>query len=484
MLRDIQKTFTFDRLGRFREVYVLDTIHGAGKLREEMEELGIDCEAIDIYRGENIPKFSNEDAVIAPVHISPENPFLKKALEERCEVLSHHLVARDIFNLKNFLRDSIKIEITGTIGKTSAAVILASILKRDEKSVLLHSSSGTYYINKEWKIVERCSIAPANILSVAERALEDGFMPDFAIFETSLGFAGVGDVNILSSLKEDYMIASNTRWASEVKLDSIKNLKGNSLLVVPSELFRHLNGNNLISSSKNLRFLGLHIKDLQLSLNTFGEEGGNIYAVCEESSVASEKNSKMSIVYNDLKTIDGEKIGGRFDFYPKDDLFFLKNFYDYPISSSIAAALSLNVREDKIKEFLDGFSGVENRMEFKKEKGIEILNNSNSGTRLNHLEDVLAFVRLDRRYKRIFLIVGEESEYICDGFSPMDVRTVLSRCKRYFDDLVCVGNGYHLNRGDKIFDYARKKTLDDAMRYALSMAEKGDLIVSFVKTWR
>ena len=95
----------------------------------------------------------------------------------------------------------------------------------------------------------------------------------------------------------------------------------------------------------------------------------------------------------------------------------------------------------------------------------------------------MASARSDRKYKRIFLVAGEESEYICDGFSPLDVKTVLSRCERYFDDLVCVGNGYHLEQGNN-FDCVRKKTLDDAMRYTLSMAGKGDLIVSFVKTWR
>jgi hypothetical protein len=478
-----QKTSTFNHLGNFREVYVLDTIHGAGELKRGLGELGIDCEAIDVYRGGDLPKFSNEDVVIAPVHLGSGNPFLKGALEGRCKILSHHLVVRGLFNLKNFLKGSVKIEITGTIGKTSAAVVLASILKRDGKSVLLHSSSGTYQIDERWKAMEKCSITPANILFVAEKALKDEFTPDFAIFETSLGFTGMGDVNILTSLKEDYMIASNTRWASEVKLDSIKNLKSNSLLVAPSELFRRLEVKNLIPSSKNLRFLGLQIKDLQSSLNTFGGQEDSLYMVCKESTAASGKNSEMSMVYDDLKTIDGEKISGKIDFCPEDIFFFLKDFYGYPISSSVATALSLNVEEDKIKKFLDGFSGIENRMEFRKERGIDILDNSNSGTRLTHLENVLAFARSDRKYKRIFLIAGEESEYICDGFSPLDAKTVLSRGKRYFDGLVCVGNGYHLDQGNN-FDCVGKKTLDDAMEYTLSMAEKGDLIVSFVKTWR
>jgi UDP-N-acetylmuramyl pentapeptide synthase len=463
---DGQKISTFNHLGNFREVYILDTIHGAGELKRGLGELGIGCEAIDVYKEGNLPKFSNDDVVIAPVHLGSGNPFLKGALDEGCKILSHHLAVRDLFNLKKFLKGSVKIEITGTIGKTSAAVVLASILKMDGKSVLLHSSSGTYQIDGGWKAMEKCSITPANILSVAEKVLKDEFTPDFAIFETSLGFTGIGDVNILTSLKEDYMIASNTRWASEVKLDSIKNLKSDSLLVAPSELFRRLEA-----------------KHSTLSFNTFGEQGDSLYIVCKESTSASGKNSKMSMVYDDLKTIDGKKISGKIDFCPDDIFFFLKDFYGYPISSSVATALSLNVEEDKIKELLDGFSGIENRMEFRKERGIDILDNSNSGTRLNHLENVLSSARLDRKYKRIFLIIGEESEYICDGFSPLDVKTVLSRCKRYFDDLVCVGNGYHLEEGNN-FDCARKKTLDDATRYILSMAEKEDLIISFVKTWR
>lgn len=205
-----------------KKTLVVDLTHGGRTLGRMIEGYpGAEVILYDLYgadKGSRIPDF---DLCVSPVH----SPVMNPILEGDDRVISHHRAVGYI--LKSF-KDSTGcriVEVTGTRGKTSVAMILKYILTPGLR-VLSSTSSGLDYTDREGTILlkERGSITPSHALDAMEIAKERGLTVDIALFEVSLGFTGAADLNILTSLEGDYPIAGGKLSATAAKRFTMRGL--------------------------------------------------------------------------------------------------------------------------------------------------------------------------------------------------------------------------------------------------------------------
>ncbi len=435
-------------------ILVLDPIHGADVIAEELEELGKEVEIFNPYQ--TLRKFDqnasqqtffkglNYDLVIAPVHLNPNFEIVKQALKNDIPFMSHHEAVREIATIKNLFDDIKVVEVTGTIGKTSVCELICQLLKNKFK-VLSHTSSVTRFTSPEDTVIfPKLGGTPANVLKVMEIASEKNLKPDIAVFEISLGLTGIGDVGVITSLKEDYRIAGGTKDASAVKKASIKNYGDRSIVVHP----------------------GLLISDVNMSGNTFGDKDKTLWIEEYENKV----------VFNRLKTINGDFINGEIAFKPFDS-FFDTEYYRNSLEAACCTVLSLGIPP---KELNSTISAVGGRMKLEKLKGRFLIDNSNSGTKLKFLDEVTEMAR--RISEKMILIVGEESGYVCEGVSAEELQKVVEQRASDFVEMLIVGEEFKSKiKGKNVFFSAN---LDAALEKAVNDSEKGSVIVSNVKTWR
>lgn len=208
---------TGDKAGRrVSRVAVLDTIHGAKIIARQMVQSGIQAEALEVYH--HVSSLEGFDEVVAPVHLSPENPNLFEARRRGMRIITHHQAVGEL--LRSIPDDLETIEITGTHSKTSTALLLAMILS-GQKRVLSHTTRGL----EIWdcgtsRLLKRgLSITPANVILALQEALTQG--AGALICEISLGGTGLAKYGVLTSLSGDYRIADGTKWASTAKLQML-----------------------------------------------------------------------------------------------------------------------------------------------------------------------------------------------------------------------------------------------------------------------
>ncbi|HJK02275.1 MAG TPA: coenzyme F430 synthase [Methanocorpusculum sp.] len=198
---------------------VLDTIHGGKDIAKALQMRGNIVDAIDVYRGTWIPEkivsSCNYDLVIAPVHLHPSYPLLKKA-----PVKTHHEIVRELITPPR-----ISIEITGARGKTTTAFALAHLMNEIGKGIL-HTSNGTFQM-PEAKFLWKKSITPASVIAASTIAQKNGNI--WLIAEESIGVVGFGTLGILTSSR-DYTIAGGTKSALQEKY---RSLSACSTVLVP-----------------------------------------------------------------------------------------------------------------------------------------------------------------------------------------------------------------------------------------------------------
>ena len=198
---------------------------------------GIDAKMLEVYgveliQLEELSDFKGDMNIIYPIHmplsfdeIESFNPNLNYTFQ------SHHEIICEI--LKDWGEDIPKVEITGVKGKTTSAFMLKEILI-DENPLILSSLGALLYENKKEIILKKdISIAPANIKETIDLAykianpickIAEGTVVsenlrkyNSAIFESSLGVSGIGDVGLLLNIVENYPIAKGRSTASEAK---------------------------------------------------------------------------------------------------------------------------------------------------------------------------------------------------------------------------------------------------------------------------
>ncbi|MCX9073317.1 MAG: coenzyme F430 synthase, partial [Candidatus Methanoperedens sp.] len=249
----MQKKLSIKSMLEKKKVAVLDLTHGGTGIALRLRRLCGSVTGVDVYdtlSQEERADLENEgisvsrralnagdfEVLVAPVHLDPGYPMLLDAAKIKLPVLSHHDAVREILSGYD-LKDKTIIEITGTKAKTSTCILLAEILSR-EKNVISHTSRGV----EDWsnnKIIRKgLSITPASVLEALDSAIEAGIDYQVLISEISLGGTGSADVGVITTISSDYMIANNTKLASEAKRQMIINAKPGSTLVINHDALR------------------------------------------------------------------------------------------------------------------------------------------------------------------------------------------------------------------------------------------------------
>ena len=230
---------------------VIDLTHGGVKIAISLAKKGEKTYAYDIYNTLNdidrkmldvynvdvieltdLDKLNGDLKVIYPVHLPLTNDEIKSYNTNlNYTFKTHHEIIKEILN--EWGEDIIKIEVTGVKGKTSSVFMLKEILI-NENPLILSSLGALLYENKREIILKKdISITPANIketidlaykianpiCKIAEGICESENLKKYssAIFESSLGVSGIGDVGLLTNIVENYPIAKNKSTASAAK---------------------------------------------------------------------------------------------------------------------------------------------------------------------------------------------------------------------------------------------------------------------------
>ena len=446
-------------------ILVLDTIHGAGIIAEELKELGKQAEAFDPYH-QTFSKALDYDLVIAPVHLNPNFEVVRQALKMEIPFMSHHKAVKEIARLKNLFSDTKVVEVTGTVGKTAVCELISQLLKNKNAKVLSHTSSVTrFQSGEEEEQFPRIGGAPANVLKVMRIASEKKLKPEIAVFEISLGLTGIGDVGVITSLEADYRIAGGTKDASAAKIASIQNYAD------ADEIEDRNRSSAVIVLPDSFAEMQEKRKDELKGFNTnfFG-------ATAKAKNHLWLDDTEHKVFFDGLKTVNGDSVSGgmKFNF----EAGFYGDYYRNGLEASFCTVLSLGIPPEKINT--GDISAVRGRLKVENRKGRFLIDNSNSGTKLTFLDEI---TKMARRYSdKMILIVGEEPKYVCEGVNEEELKEVVANAARDFVEIIIVGAEFK----DKIEGKAVffSDSLDAALEKAVSDSEEGSVIISNVKTWR
>lgn len=344
-------------------ILVIDMTHGGVKIAVSYAKRGhvvycydiyntlkdIDRRMLDIYgieliQLEDLKKFHDEIEVIYPIHlpltqdeIKKYNPHLKYTFK------THHKAIAELLN--DWGKDIDKIEITGVKGKTSCVFMLKEILI-DDNPLLLSSLGALIYEDKNEIVLQKnISITPANIKETIDLAyklanpicggeIKDRIY-DCAIFESSLGASGIGDVGLLTNIVEDYPIARNNSSASIAK----KQVFNCDIVCCQKEdldrYYRDIDHPKVNSFSLKCKNANLYVEDITYSLD----------------------ETTMNIAYSNINTKNGELVSGNIE---------IKTFAPGPhhalnVLGVVATALSLNIDESRIIAGLENYKGIPGR---------------------------------------------------------------------------------------------------------------------------
>jgi coenzyme F430 synthetase len=366
---------------RGSRVAVLDTIHGAGIIARRMVESGLLAEATEVYH--HIPDLTDFDLVVAPVHLDPGNPALSQARKAKKRIITHHQAVGELLGVRK--DPAMKVfEVTGTHSKTSTALLLAMILSW-QKKVLSHTTRGLeIWQDGKASLVEKgLSITPGNVIRANDAAKSQGAVA--LICEISLGGTGHADYGIITGLSGDYPIANATKWASTAKLQMLSLAK---------------NGAKILANI-----------DARLSPDVSFARGGRVYA-----------RPDRLIFDKDEVSLD---LGQDLDFMG----------YETAIAGAAAAAKLSGIPKDMIAMALSGFDGFSGRMKIKRLPNQTFFDNSNSGLKVRDVARAL-----DRAHgSDLFVVVGEESETVCEGMNIPALSNLLRQRKSEMAKLILVG---------------------------------------------
>ena len=369
-------------------ILVIDLTHGGVKIAVSLAKKGKNVYCFDIYNTikniekrtldiygielihlEDLKEFSGDLKVIYPIHlpltvdeIREYNPSLNYTF------ITHHEAIAEI--LENWGEDINKIEVTGVKGKTSCVFMLKEILI-DDNPLLLSSLGALIYEDKKEIILKKnISITPANIKECIDLAyrlanpicggeIKDRIY-DCAIFESSLGASGIGDVGLLTNIIEDYSIAKNKSSASIAKKQVFKC-------------------DIVCCEKESLDKYYSNVKHDRINSFSLNDKTSNLYA---ENIGYSLDETTIDIVYENVKTKSGKSINGKIK---------VKSFAPGPhhvlnVLGVVATALSLNIEDHRIIDGLKNYKGIPGRTNKKIIENSIIIEEINPGINTKAIE--------------------------------------------------------------------------------------------------
>ena len=366
---------------------------------------GIDAKMLEVYgveliQLEELSDFKGDMNVIYPIHmplsfdeIESFNPNLNYTFQ------SHHEIICEI--LKDWGEDIPKVEITGVKGKTTSAFMLKEILI-DENPLILSSLGALLYENKkEITLKKDISIAPANIKETIDLAykianpickIAEGTVVsenirkyNSAIFESSLGVSGIGDVGLLLNIVENYPIAKGRSTASEAK----------------KQVFRC----KCVCIQKEALDKYYHeVKHEKTNSFSLTDDTANLFVSDVEYGL---DQTVLEITYNEVKTINDNVISGEMQ---------VKTFAPGPhhvsnVLGVVLTCLSLEIDSEKIMEGLKNYKGIPGRTTKRTIGNSTIIEEINPGL---NTEAIKESVNMIQDLKDYYISIGGDYGITCE----------------------------------------------------------------------
>jgi UDP-N-acetylmuramyl pentapeptide synthase len=419
---------------------VIDMTHGGVKIAVSLAKKGrnvlaydiyntlndIDTKMLDIYDVEliqlsDLADFRGEMTVIYPIHmplsfeeIESYNPELNFTFK------SHHEIIRDI--LRDWGDDIPKIEVTGVKGKTTSVFMFKEILI-DENPLILSSLGALLYENRRKIVLKKnISITPANIKETIDLAykianpickIAGGIVEsenlckyDSAIFESSLGVSGIGDVGLLLNIAEDYPIAKGRSSASKAKSQVFRC----KCVCIQKEAY-----DEYYSDTEHRK------------VNTFSltDSSSNLYA---ENVDYDLNQSSIDVEYKNVKTVNDNVLSGKMN---------IKTFAPGPhhisnVLGVVLTCLSLEIDEGKIRNGLENYKGIPGRTNKKTIQNSIIIEEINPGLNTQAIKESINMIDdLKDYYVSIggdYGITCEEidEEKLTDFLNTLDINLILT----------------------------------------------------------
>lgn len=472
----------------WKKIAVLDINHGGLSIAKQLNAHGKAVTAFDVYQKMPPEKRAAEaekcgvsimtsedgltedfDIACLPIHLSPNNPFYKKAVAIGLPILTHHEMVGRLLQNDVRLSGRTLIEVTGVRGKTSTAVLTAQMLSC-KSPVLLHTSEGmTLWDGGRFEqIAPGVSITPACIPELIDTACEKKGLPEILVFEVSLGFTGAQDIGILTDLEPAYPIAADTQTSTDAKTERIGRSKDNNVLIANyADLetvrpFLRDDRHVIVFDDSGAGIEEKMPTDVYLDI-TAGPDGG---------ASADVESSRAGIVFR-------AALKSGYDV----------NAYKRAMAAAVAAALESDVPETCIVETLSAFDGVKGRMREYRENGCLILDNSNSGLTITTAGAAVEYMLEKYRDKKprsnsesrreITLVIGEEEKTVCEGLDPDGVEELLRTYREHIQNVIVVGE-----RMKRFSDASFAGSFREGLLQAFQISEEGDIIIAVVKCFR
>ena len=419
---------------------VIDMTHGGVKIAVSLAKDGRIVHAVDIYNTlkpveermlevynvnlitlDDLANLRGDVCVISPVHLPMSHDEIRNHNQNlNYEFLTHHEAIAEIIN--GWGDDITKIEITGVKGKTGSVFMLKEILI-DENPLILSSLGALLYENGNEIVLKKdISITPANIKETIDLAyklanpichIENGKPKgenpkrySSAIFESSLGVSGIGDVGLLTNIAEDYPIAGKKSSASRAK----------------SQVFRC----DTVACQKESfdKYYG-DIKHEKTNTFSLDDDSANLYAADVSYSL---DETKISIIYSNVKTVNGNISQGEIT---------VKTFAPGPhhvsnVLGVVLTCLCLEIHHEKIIEGLGNFKGIAGRTNKKVIEKSIIIEEINPGINTQAIKESVNMIdNIDDYYVSIggdYGITCEEidEEKLCDFLDTLDCELILT----------------------------------------------------------
>ncbi len=409
---------------------VIDLTHGGVKIAISLAKKGKNVLAYDIYNTlndidakmlsiynvdliqlSNLESFRGDMNIIYPIHmplsfndIAKHNPNLNYTFQ------THHEIICEL--LDDWGKDIPKVEVTGVKGKTSTVFMLKDILF-DENPLILSSLGAILYENGRKIMLKRnISIAPSNIketidlaykianpiCKIAEGIVESEHKRKYnsAIFESSLGVSGIGDVGVLLNIVEDYPIAKGRSSASKAK----KQVFRCETVVCQKEAY------------------DTYYKDVKHDkVNTFSLDDKNSNLYLTDVSYTLDE-TRMNVAFNNVKTVKGREISGEIAL----TAFAPGKHNVSNVLGVILTALSLEIPQDKIINGIKNYKGIPGRTNKKQIKNITVIEEINPGINTKAIEESVNMITNLNDY---LIAVGGDYGITCEEIDEEKVSEYL-----------------------------------------------------------
>lgn len=405
-------------------ILVIDLTHGGVKIAVSLAKKGknvycydiyntlkdIDRRMLDVYNVklielEDLKKFNGDLKVIYPIHLPLSNDDIKKYNPDlNYTFTTHHEAIGEL--LANWGEGINKIEITGVKGKTSCVFMLKEILIDNNPLILSSLGALLYEDEKELILQKNISITPANIKECIDLAYRlanpicggeiKNQIYNCAIFESSLGGCGIGDVGLLTNIVEDYPIAKNRLSASIAK----KQIFNCEIVCCEKES------------------LDKYYKDIEHEkINSFSldDNTANVYVSNAEYCL---DETKIDIIYDNVKTKDGIIINGEIEI----KTFAPGHHHVLNVLGVVATALSLNIEKEKIIEGLRNYRGIPGRTNKKVIENITVIEEINPGINTRAIEASIDMLNDKSEY---IISIGGDYGITCEEIDEYEVAKLI-----------------------------------------------------------